>query len=82
MNDNLAASQKAGFYNQDYMRDQINHYSDPAYCIIKPNYRPSMPFPNNTQLDIKKLPSFHPFGIPKNPRGGKDMLRTTFRNTL
>ena len=48
MNDNLAASQNAGFYNEDYMRDQINHYSDPAYCVIKPSYRPSMPFPNNT----------------------------------
>jgi len=64
------------------MKDQINHYSSPAYCIIKPGYRPSMPFPNNAQLEIKKLPSFHPFGIPKNPRGGKDMYRTTFRNTL
>lgn len=64
------------------MLDNINHHSDPPYCLIKPGYRPSIPFPNNKQLEIKKLPSFHQFGMPKNPRGGKDMYRTTFRNTL
>lgn len=64
------------------MLDNINHHSDPPYCTIKPGYRPSIPFPNNNQLEIKKLPSFHTFGMPKNPRGGKDMYRTTFRNTM
>ena len=64
------------------MLDNINHHSDPPYCLIKPGYRPSIPFPNNKQIEIKKLASFHQFGMPKNPRGGKDMYRTTFRNTL
>lgn len=82
MNDNLKSSQSQGFYKVGYMLDNINHHSDPPYCTIKPGYRPSIPFPNNNQLEIKKLPSFHPFGMAKNPRGGKDMYRTTFRNTM
>ena len=82
MNDNLKDAQKDGLYKMDYMLDNINHHSDPPYCQIKPSYRPSIPFPNNKQLEIKKLPSFHQFGCPKNPMAGKDMYRTTFRNTM
>lgn len=82
MNDNLKASQSDGFYKMGYLLDNINHHSDPPYCQIKPGYRPSIPFPNNNQLEIKKLHSFHQFGMPKNPRGGKDIFRTTFRNTM
>ena len=59
MNDNLVAAQSDGFYKMDYMLDNINHHSDPPYCQIKPSYRPSIPFPNNKQLEIKKLSSFH-----------------------
>ena len=47
LNDNLAGAQSDGFYKMDYMLDNINHHSDPPYCIIKPGYRPSIPFPNN-----------------------------------
>ena len=53
MNDNLKDSEQAGFYKSHYMLDNINHHSDPPYCIIKPAYRPSIPFPNNKQLAIK-----------------------------
>ena len=47
LNDNLAGAQSDGFYKSNYMLDNINHHSDPPYCIIKPGYRPSIPFPNN-----------------------------------
>ena len=53
MNDNLKAAQSDGFYKSTYMLDNINHHSDPPYCIIKPSFRPSIPFPNNKQLAIK-----------------------------
>lgn len=41
-----------------------------------------MPFPNNEQLAVKHLYSFQAFGDPKHIRGGKDMFRTTFRQTM
>lgn len=46
LTENLAASQKQGLYKTDYLKDQVDHFSDPAYAVIKPNYRPSMPQPN------------------------------------
>jgi hypothetical protein len=62
--------------------DQIDHFSDPPIAIIKPGYRPAMPFPNHDQLEVKHMYSFNAFGEPKHPRATKDIHRTTMRQTL
>ena len=80
--DNLKSMQEKGFHRTDYIKDQIDHFSDPSYAIIKPGFRPSMPFPNHDQLEVKHMYSFNAFGEPKHPRAGKDIFRTTMRQTL
>lgn len=45
--DNLTATQQSGFYQTSYVKDEINHFSDPPYCIIKPGYRAAKPVPND-----------------------------------
>lgn len=82
LTENLAAAQGDGYYKTDYLKDQIDHHTDPAYCIIKPSYRPSMPQPNTNQLAIKHNYSFKAFGDPDLPRANKDIFRSTHRQTL
>jgi hypothetical protein len=43
----LAKTQADGFYKSDYIKDSVDHFTNPPYCIIKPQYRPSEPFKNN-----------------------------------
>ena len=44
--DQLNKTQREGTHKTHYMADNIDHWTDPAYCIIKPAYRPSEPKPN------------------------------------
>ena len=62
-----------------YLADNIDHWSDPAYCIIKPGYRPSEPKPNFNLVEVKNNYSFSPFGDMKFPRKGANMNFTTHR---
>ena len=43
----LASTQQDGFFKSDYLKDGVDHFTSPPYCIIKPGYRASEPFPNN-----------------------------------
>jgi hypothetical protein len=47
LNNDLSKTQASGFYKTDYLKDEVNHFSNPPYCIIKPGYRASLPFPNH-----------------------------------
>mmetsp|Transcript_13633 Transcript_13633/g.23211 ORF Transcript_13633/g.23211 Transcript_13633/m.23211 type:complete len:244 (-) Transcript_13633:236-967(-) len=76
------SSQTLGFHQTDYVKDQVNHFSDPPYSIIKPAYRPSIPEPNTNQINTKHVYSFEAFGKPKKQRSTSDMFKTTFRSTL
>ena len=58
----LANTQSGGFYKTEYLKDETNHFTSPPYCIIKPGYRASEPFPNHDMLAVKHLYSFKPFG--------------------
>ena len=62
LKNNLSKTQQEGFYKSDYVKDDVNHFSDPPYIVIKPGYRASDPFPNHTMLDVKHHYSFKPFG--------------------
>lgn len=66
----------------DYLKDEVNHFSNPPYCIIKPGYRASDPFPNHDQLEVKHMYSFKPFGDQRHQRSNSDMFKTTFRSTM
>jgi len=47
-NNKLAETQASGnFYNTNYLKDAINHFSDPPYVTIKPGYRSGMPAPTD-----------------------------------
>lgn len=37
---NLERAQEDNFMHQDYLRDDIGHFADPPYVLIKPNYTP------------------------------------------
>ena len=47
LNNKLAKTQTDGFYKTEYLKDGVDHFTSPPYCIIKPAYRPSEPFKNN-----------------------------------
>lgn len=50
-NNKLRETQASGnFYNTGYLKDAVNHYSDPPYVTIKPGYRPGMPAPTDNQV--------------------------------
>lgn len=44
--DNLSEIKKSGFYDDKYLHDSLEHWTDPAYAQIKPGYRDSKPRPN------------------------------------
>jgi hypothetical protein len=64
----LAETQASGFYQTNYLKDGVNHFSDPPYCIIKPNFRPCVPVKNEKMVTWKHLYSFKPYGEPREKR--------------
>ena len=82
LKNDLTQTQASGFYKTDYLKDEVNHFSNPPYCIIKPGYRASDPFPNHNQIEVKNLYSFKPFGDQRHQRSTSDMFNTTLRSTL
>ena len=52
-NNKLSEVKKGGFYKDEYLRDSLEHWTDPAYALIKPNYRDSKPRPALGQLRVK-----------------------------
>jgi len=84
LKNDLAQTQASGFYKTDYLKDEVNHFSNPPYCIIKPGYRASDPFPNHNQIEVKHHYSFKPFGDQRHQRSTScaDMFNTTLRSTL
>jgi hypothetical protein len=62
-NNKLAETQASGnFYNTNYLKDGINHFSDPPYVTIKPGYRAAKPAPTDNQVNNKHLYSFKAYG--------------------
>ena len=43
----LKLAQSNGFYNTNYLRDKVNNFSDPPLAVIKPNYKATIPVPND-----------------------------------
>ena len=82
LKNDLTQTQASGFYKTDYLKDEVNHFSNPPYCIIKPGYRASDPFPNHNQIEVKQHYSFKPFGDQRHQRSTSDMFNTTLRSTL
>lgn len=37
---NLQRAKEDGFMDENYVIDDPMHFSDPPYCLIKPNYSP------------------------------------------
>ena len=42
----LSDIKKGGFYDESYIKDSVEHWSDPPYAQIKPGYRAAKPRPN------------------------------------
>jgi len=78
----LASTQAQGFYRTDYLKDGVDHFTDPPIVIIKPNYRASKPQPGLDPLATKALFSNHPFGEPKHKQVIQNSKHTTLRSTM
>ena len=68
-NNKLRETQASGnFYNTGYLKDAVNHFSDPPYVTIKPGYRAGMPAPTDNQVQDKHVYSFKAYGDQRKPR--------------
>lgn len=79
--DRLDVAKKGGFYRDDYVKDSVEHWTNPAYAQIKPGYRASKPRPNFDQVQVKNLYSFDKWGNQREASPKRSIFDTTYRGT-
>ena len=69
-------------YKNEHVRDSIEHWTDPAYVQIKPNYRASKPVANSNMQRVKNTYSFKAWGDQFSPSESQNVFRSTMRQTM
>ena len=64
-----------------YLKDDLLHFSDPPYVVIKPQYSAQEPIPMLNPLSTKTRYSFNWNGRQKPSRQAMRMKQSAFRNT-
>ena len=78
-NKRLDKLKEVGLYRDEFIRDSLDHWTDPAYVTIKPNCRASKPVPNSNMRKVKNGYSFNAWGDQLTPQKHQNVFESMMR---